>query len=679
VAIINSTNFSSFEAGNQTASRDYQSPKSLSDAAVGRVRRVENKGLSEPRILKPGLVWTLGVRQVASEVLIFIGFVALTILMTWPWARHLRDTAADTGDSYLNSWILWWDYHQTFRDPLHLFDANILYPYSYTLAFSENGYGLALFFFPLQALGLRPLTIAGIATLTASNGAAWVAGVAFAFVPYRFHNLPHLFYLFAGWLPLLLEALVLYTRSPTARRAAWLGLAFFLNGLSCIHWLVLSLIPLAVTGAFLIWSQGLWRNRSFWLRGALALGLASIALLPFLLPYLRVAKLYGLVRGPEEATLFSAHPINWLMVDWQNKFWKGMGSSVAPYQTELALFPGLLPVLLTLAHLTRANTGRVHRRALILLLDGILLAAGLAAVLVTGYGTIRLHLFGVDLIRASSPWGFLVIIGGALAARWLLAPPKFLAGARLSDLWKGVRSDQALVIGLIWAVFGFIGSFGMNFFFHRMLFKYVPLFRSIRVPARWAMICFVGLSVLAAMGAAKLVTSFRIAYRPSYKAAAFSIIVMLLLFEQRAAPLQLVRGNADPDAVTLRLKEMNMRGGIVELPAGIDHSNYLYTLRAADHAHPLVNGISGFSLPIIETIEGMSQRRPVPDRFLDLLEAIPVSYLVVHNSVLDEPSQVAIRNFIAKGEAAGRLRLVERFENEAKVDELFVVTKTEPK
>lgn len=656
--------------------------------------RVEGEELNGLRILKPEFAWISGARQVASEFLIFIGFVALTILMTWPWARHLRDTAADTGDSYLHSWILWWDYHQTFSDPLHLFDANILYPYSYTLAFSENGYGIALFFFPLHALGLKPLTIAGIATLagfafcgygafrlvrtlTASNGAAWVAGVAFAFVPYRFHNLPHLFYLFAGWLPLLLEALVLYARSPTGRRAAWLGLAFFLNGLSCIHWLILALIPLAVTGAFLIWSQSLWRNRSFWLRGALALGLASIALLPFLVPYLRVASLYGLVRGPEEAAFFSAHPIHWLMVDWQNKFWKGMGSSVAPYQTELALFPGLLPVLLTLVHLSGATTERAYRRRLILLLDGISLAAALVAVLVTGYGVFRLHLLGVDLIRASSPWRSLVIIAGAQVTRWLLAPPKFLSGARLSELWKRLLSDQALVVGLIWVLFGFIGSFGMNFFFHRMLFEYVPLFRSIRVPARWAMICFVGLSVLAAMGAAKLVTRFAIARRPSDKAAAFTVIIMLLLFEQRAAPLQLARGNADPDAVTLRLKAMTMRGGIVELPAGIDHTNYLYTLRAADHAHPLVTGVSGFSPPIIKAVEEMSQRRPVPNQFLDLLEAIPVSYLVVHNATMNDQNRLAVQEFLGKGVAAGRLHLMGRF-GERESDELFAIHKTEP-
>ncbi len=104
-------------------------------------------------------------RRVGRELLIIFVFIALTVIMTWPWAVHIRDAVFVPGDSYLNAWILWHDYHQTFHDPLNLFNANILYPYHYSLAFSENQYGIALLFFPLFALGLRPLTVHGIALL----------------------------------------------------------------------------------------------------------------------------------------------------------------------------------------------------------------------------------------------------------------------------------------------------------------------------------------------------------------------------------------------------------------------------------------------------------------------------------------------------------------------------------
>src|SRR5919112_1235959 len=209
-------------------------------------------------------VWRV---RAVRELSVMLAFCLLTALMTWPWVLHLRDAVADPGDPYMIAWTLWWDYHQTFNDPLHLFDANVFYPYRYTLAFSENDYGLALPFFPLFALGFRPLTVNAVATflgfafcgygafrlartLTGSGGAAWVAGFVFAFIPFRFHLLSHLHYLFAGWIPLLLEALVLFARVRSWRRAAWLGAAFLMNGLTCISWLVLTLAPPALTGAY---------------------------------------------------------------------------------------------------------------------------------------------------------------------------------------------------------------------------------------------------------------------------------------------------------------------------------------------------------------------------------------------------------------------------------------------
>jgi hypothetical protein len=645
------------------------------------------------------------IRRPTREILIFIAFVALTVLMTWPWVPHLRDAAADKGDSYLNSWILWWDYHQTFRDPLNLFQANILYPYRYTLAFSEHNYGIALFFFPLYALGLKPLTVHGIATLvgiafcgygafrlartlTASNAAAWVAGVAFAFVPYRFHNLPHIPYLFAGWIPLLLEALLLYLRTPTRRRAAWLGVTFLMNGLTCIHWFVLTLIPLGLTVLFLVWRRGLWRRRDLWIRGLVAVGLATLALLPFLVPYLRVVKLYGLVRSVDEARFFSAHLIHWMTVDWRNKIWNGVGTTISPYQTELALFPGLLPfVLAAVVFLIRSARGvsgadsSVQRKWLVDGLSLLTLAGLVVTLLAFGSGSLAPRLFGIELIRIQGAWAPLVVTAIAFLARCLWAPPDFrriFKRLKLPHAVDGGLRAEAIGVALIWSITGFVGSFGMNFFFHRMLFNYVPLFRSIRVPARWAMICYIGLSLLAALGALRIIERLAAVRSRAWKAFACALIVALILFEQRAAPLDLVKGDVDPDAVTLRLKTTEMRGGIVELPAGGETANYLYTLRAADHARPLVNGVSGFRPPIVRGVEEMSQSRPIPDRFLDLLEAIPVSYLVVRNSALDEEAKSAVRDFLRRGVAGGRLHLVERFGNESTDDELFVVTRTEP-
>src|SRR6476469_4463526 len=113
---------------------------------------------------------TLGLEKPAGkrdaflhELAIVLAFFAFTAVLTWPYVNYLRDAVADPGDPYLASWVLWWDYHQTFTDPLNLFHSNLFYPLRYTLAFSEHSYGIAVFFFPLFALGARPLTVHAIA------------------------------------------------------------------------------------------------------------------------------------------------------------------------------------------------------------------------------------------------------------------------------------------------------------------------------------------------------------------------------------------------------------------------------------------------------------------------------------------------------------------------------------
>jgi hypothetical protein len=93
-------------------------------------------------------------REIALAALFFL---FATVLLTWPIAAHVSNGLADIWDAKLNAWILHWDFHQVFRDPLHLYDANIFYPDRYALAFSENLFGASLFAFPLYASGVSTL------------------------------------------------------------------------------------------------------------------------------------------------------------------------------------------------------------------------------------------------------------------------------------------------------------------------------------------------------------------------------------------------------------------------------------------------------------------------------------------------------------------------------------------
>ncbi|MFI5119652.1 MAG: hypothetical protein ACHQM4_04525 [Thermoanaerobaculia bacterium] len=649
-------------------------------------------------------------RRLLPEILVCLAFLGLTALMTWPWVLHLRDHCSDAGDPYLVSWTLWWDFHQTFHDPLHLFDGNVFFPMKYSLAFSEHNYGIALLFFPLFALGMRPLTVQGLATLlgfafsgygafrlgrtlTGSTGAAWVTGIAFAFVPYRFGQMPHLPYLFSPWIPILLEAFVLFVRDRTPKRAAWLGTAFFLNGLSVIHWLVLTLVPLLATGLALGFRNDAVRDRAGLKRGALALGIAGFALLPFLVPYQRAAKLYGFTRTPENAMAYSALPKDWLSMDAWNRTWRGFAEWPAP--SERLLFPGLLLLLLPLAAvlLSRAAPGDTsssaptaeaepRRPVLLRWLDGIAVAAGALALFAASPSGIHVRLGGREVFKATESPRALAVLALALFARCWIAYPKalpFVRGRNLPESLRLLRRPEAILVGGVWAVLGFLGSLGMNSPFHRVLFETIFLFRSVRVPARWAMIAYLGLAVLAGAGAKAVADAWR-KRRSGARAGVlvFAVAGLGLLFEDRAAPLELVRGKADPDEAALFLANTPMKGGLVELPSGSEgHGNYYAMLRAADHGKPLVTAVSGFTSPIVSRIEQDERQSPIPDELLDFLEKLPTSYILVRDSWLSPDLRASHREWLARGMASGRLLFVRRFDGRLR-NELYAVVRNEP-
>ena len=139
----------------------------------------------------------------------FLLYLSLTCLMTYPQVLHLRDGVHDDGDPLLNAWTLAWVAHQLPRAPARLFDANTFYPERRTLAFSETLLLPAVVMAPLRWLGVGPLLVynivllsgfivsgVGVALLvrmlTGWIGPALVAGIVFAFLPFRIDHYAHM-------------------------------------------------------------------------------------------------------------------------------------------------------------------------------------------------------------------------------------------------------------------------------------------------------------------------------------------------------------------------------------------------------------------------------------------------------------------------------------------------------
>jgi hypothetical protein len=640
--------------------------------------------------------------SLARELGVILVFCLFTAILTWPYVTRLRDVVVDTGDPYLITWIMWWDYHQTFTDPLNLFHANVFYPLKYSLAFSESSYGIALLFFPLYALGLAPLTVHAIAmflgfalcgyaafrlgrTLTGSASVGWVAGIIFAFVPHRFNQMPQVAYLFSPWIPLLFEALILFVRDRSRKRAAWLGFAFFMNGLTAISWFNFSLIPLALTAMILLTRYGLWRERAFWRRGAVAIGSALVLLLPFFLPYFIASRLYGFKRSIEEIKNNSAWPIHWLSVESRNKLWSRMGDSITE-GWKFKLFPGLLPILLSLVALlgrSEPETQTIYSQSSITdptagrdwirRLDAVIAIAFAFSIPAIGFDRSDAFHGLFNYLTSEIALGILTIAG---VARLCLAYPRFLAAtkANLIETIRSDRRDDAFWLGVVLTIVGFCYSLGWNFFFYRLCYDLIPMFRSIRVVTRGAMIAYLGLALLAGLGVRHLARFLPNRFPWLRGSTVTALACVLLLAELNAAPLAIVRGEPYPDAVTLKLKHTAMRGGIVELPVG-GLFNYRYMLRAADHQKPLIVGTSGFNSPIEDRIEGLTAKGAIDYGLMDLLESVPTSYLVIANRSILPERRADFEVFLGQAITTGRLRFINRFEPG---DDLYAVVKNEP-
>jgi hypothetical protein len=522
-------------------------------------------------------------------------FIALSVAYTWPLAPNLERAVSDPGDPFINVWILDWDFWATFHQPLRLFHANAFHPAQYSLAYSENLYGLAILLFPLRAGGVAPITVYNVAMLagfafcgfaayllgrhlTGSFAAGMAAGIFYAFVPFRFTHLAHLQHVWGGWLPLLLLALLLYARQPSPQRASAFAVVFLMNGLTNIHYLLFGAFAAAVTAVLLLPRRD-WRNL------AVATGAALLVLAPFLYPYAMVAKLYGM-RSYAETLRFSAFAFDWIS---------------HPAEPERRLFPGFV---------------------------------------------------AMSCVVAALFW-----LMGSLFLRWRhgAAPLGMTSSVEEIDNPATRQPDNpapqpATLLGLLWISIGFLGSLGLHFEFHKFLYGAVPGFRAVRVPARWAVIAYIGAAILAA------VVTMAIGRRHRWLAYVVPIAFAIELY-----PGPIRWWLAIPEAPPVyRFLAAEARTPIAELPMG-GPAEYFHLFRSTHHHRPMVNGISGHAPQV--TMDLTAKWSALSDDFVDSLAAVGVKRIVVHTELLG-PRGEETRAWLQREQNRGRLAFVRRFERD---------------
>ena len=484
-----------------------------------------------------------------------------------------------------------------------------LYNLAMLLGFALSGYGM--FVLARRIVGSFPGAIA--------------AGVFFAFAPFKTDHLAHVQIICSGWLPLMFAALLAFWKTPTRSRALWLAIAFVMNGLTNVHYFLFGSLTLGLTVMFLALVERR-SDRKFWAMLAAALIGGSLVMLPFLIPYHVVSVEYGMKRGVGETLGGSATWNDWLVASLVSRWY---GHLPKESHSERHLFTGLVPLFLVgLGFFLRRR--EVHYASLELPpVTGRNDASAMARRNDDRHGVRRLLRDGhpehrVDDERAAN---LLVRLRGrpADAARDRGDRPRLdpcTARAVASRGAFGTDDRDALAVhyeewcATLWIAIGVLGSFGLNAFFHQFLYRYVTVFQSIRVPARWAVIAYIGIAVWMAIGVDEVLRR----RRSRRWRAALAALFVILTFVDLAILIRWESALVEPEPVYRWLAAERVPGPVLELPMSDNGVQYLYLLRATSHHIPIMNGISGFETPVHEELRMKGEASEFDEAYMRLLE-----------------------------------------------------------
>jgi hypothetical protein len=533
----------------------------------------------------------------------------------------------DKQDPLLNLWILAWEAHQLVRSPVHVFDANIFYPFRHTLAYSETlfstsglvfplmlapdtrilGYNLAfLSTFILSALGAYLLTF----YLTGRRLAGAIAGLVFAFAPYRFGHLSQIQLLSAQWFPFVILSFDRLLRAGTAsvrsrrpgRPLALFVVFFVLQCLASFYYAfqVALLVALyALTFLLAHRKQFTWRTLRYLI---LAGAISAVLILPAALPYLSVQKELHAGWSLKNNETFSASLQAYLYTAESNPLWGGLAARLSyvygPCCPPDTLFPGLLTTLL--AVLGIAHWRRRPRR---------------------GGPSLQQGFYLLLLVSA-----FVLSLGPSL------------------HVWANEVVPLPFSLPYAW------------------LYRAVPLFRAMRAPVRFANLVVLAVAALAGYGSAAVLS------RLSRRMALVATIGLagVLLAEYSAVPVESVAipGPEQVPPVYRWLAEQHPTV-ILELPLAsklptphlakpVDPRRAWATSRLLEHQyfstfhwHTTPDGYSGFIPPRHGEMVYEMERFPSA-RSVAVLQALDVQWLILHRDDFDPQRWAAIQDALPR-------------------------------
>lgn len=584
-------------------------------------------------------------------------FAVLTAIMTYPAVFHM-EKGYFGNDSLLTAWILAWDIHKAQDGFRNFWDANIFYPLKGTFAFSEHLVGTLVFLIPLSlftkniALMLNIMVfltfiLSGVGMyylvryLTGDSGAAIIAGIIYAFYPYRYVHIERIHVLGTYFL-----ALVFLYWHKSMRDSGLKNLIPF-----ALFFLVQTTVS-GYLGVYTIFSTFLAtavyfvreRNTKALIRTGATIIISCLILLVFFLQYSQGRKTVGFLEGG--MPLWTANPLSYFITTYEDLMWGWVYRLLHLTITrECLLFPGLLSIVLALAGIKSFAPGRDtdqdagketggltsprkkrfkwDRLGLAIMSLLLLLPFTYSGLLLLRDYSDRLLGYSIgflgNTINVPNPLAVtssLFIL--ALIIRILLDQK---AIARIRQYWRAISSDAAIYAVLL--VISIICSFHL---FYHLLMLIVPGFSYMRVTARIYALTMFSLSVLAGFGVKSFLPRFK---NPAGKAVFLILLGVIILAESACIPFSISEVPEIPPVYSHLPK-----GDVVllELPTSAqDDVQYMYN--SATHWKKLVNGESGFQPSYVPALREELNKFPT-DQGIRFIKLLNVDFIILHGDLM---------------------------------------------
>jgi hypothetical protein len=294
----------------------------------------------------------LWARALFREAAVFVFFLALAVLFTWPLSADLAGHTLPGPDPMHDLWSLYWTTGHLL-DPVHFFHGNIYYPARYSTLYMDLMLGSILLAAPLRLFVHDPVPLYNLTVLltlafsgwgfhrllralTGNSGAGLLSGVLATFASHQMWHVYHMNMIGIGWLPLFWLGLLRLLERPRWPNVLLTGVGFALAAQSSGYYAAAGIIVAPVFAA-LRWRR--LRDHRVWAGAAGAVAIAALLMVPYLRGYRHVREVSGMGRTLGNSEQLAFHP----EADLRSRTYVyrrlvGTGGE--------QLFPGLLPLVL---------------------------------------------------------------------------------------------------------------------------------------------------------------------------------------------------------------------------------------------------------------------------------------------------------------------------------------------